>query len=462
MNFEETILRNLILNQPYRDKVLAFMDESYFEDPTDKMLYGEISRFIKKYGTSPSREALALIIGERGDLNEDAYNAALAKIKAVTKDVNTEKNLDWLVDESEKYCQERALYNAISDSIEILEGRDKKREKTIIPQILKDALAVSFQLTLGHSYKNDFEGQYEYYTNKQIKIPCDLHMINQITGGGVARGSLNVPLADTGVGKSIWLCHLAACYMSMGLNVVYFSMEMGERQLRHRIDANLLDMAMEQLGEGLDRDIYITRMKRIKNDFAGDIRIVEFGSGCAHAGTFRAVIDEYELKENFKPDVILVDYMAICASERWKPNAIRHDLYLQAVAEELRNLGKEYNVPVWSPHQSNRDGAETMDVGKKNTGNSYGILQTVDIMFALITSDDLQKRNQILVKQIKNRYGPEDRPRQFLLGLDKSKMRFYNLDSQAEAMVEEKTANLKGKMEERKAKAESKTGLRFE
>lgn len=461
MNFEETILRNVLLTSEYRDRVLPFLSDSYFEDPTEKMLYTEINAFIQKYHTPPSREALALIISGRGDLNEDAYNGALEKIRSITKDTNTEKNIDWLIDESEKYCQERALYNAISDSIEILEGRDKKREKTVIPELLKSALGVSFKALLGHSYKEDAEERLDYYVNKKVHIPCGLYMIDKITEGGVWPGSLNLALADTGVGKSIWLCHLAASYMSMGLNVIYFSMELGEWALAHRVDANLMDMDMNLFGETLDRNVFKTRMERIKNTFMGDIRFNEFGSGGAHAGHFRHVIDEYKMKEGFTPDVIIVDYLEICASERYKPGSLRHDLYLKSIAEELRNLGKERGIPVWSAQQTNRDAAENMDVGKKNVADSYGILRTVDLMFALITNDDLQRRKQILVKQIKNRYGPEDSPRQFLVGLDKSKMRFYNLDSQTEAMIEQKAENLKDKMETKRQEAAAKTGLRF-
>lgn len=460
MNFEETILRNLLMNKEYRDKVYPFLEDSFFQNYPERLLFQEISNFIGKYKTPPSRESLALIINDRGDLNEDTYKELLLKVKSVTKDKNTEKNNEWLIDETERYCQEQAVSNAISQCIDILDGTDNKREKTMIPEILKDALGVSFRMTLGHSYKEDGLDRLRFYKDGKIHIPCDLVMLDRITDGGVWPGSLNVAMADTGVGKSIFLCHMAAAYMTMGLNVVYFTMEMGEKALAQRIDANLMDMTMDSFGDDLDETVFEARLRRIKNDYAGDIRIKEFGSGTAHAGHFRQVIDEYKLKENFTPDIIIVDYLAICASERWKPNSIRHDLYLQSIAEELRNIGKEMNIPVWSAHQTNRDGAETMDVGKKNTGNSYGILQTVDLMFALITSDDLQKRKQIVIKQIKNRYWPEDKPRQFIIGLDKSKMRFYNLDHQMEQEVEQKTKTLKQKME--KKREEKRSGIRFE
>lgn len=448
MNFEETILRNLLNNNSYREQVFPFLEPEYFEEITEKMLFGEIKTFITKYNAPPSREALALIVQERGDLLEAAYEDAIEKVKIVTtSNSKTEQNLQWLIDETESYCQHRAISNAISDSIEIMNGEETKQQKSSIPQLLKDALSVNFQVTLGHMYKENAEERYMSYIDKKTHIPCDLHMINQITEGGVWKKSLNLALADTGIGKSIFLCHLAASYMARGLNVTYFTMEMSEYQLAKRVDANLMDIRMDDLDENLSKSVFDAKMSRIKNDYTGDICIKEFPSGGAHAGHFRQMLDESELKDGFKTDVIIVDYLEICSSERWKPGTIRHDLYLKSIAEELRNLGKEYDVPVWSAHQSNRDGAETMDVGKKNTGNSYGILQTVDLMFVLIADDDLQARNQILIKQLKNRYQPDDRPRTFLMGLDKSKMRFYNTDAQVEEAVERNKSTSKVRLE---------------
>ena len=466
INFEETILRNIMINPPYLEKIFPFLEAEYFSGPTEKLLFNEIKKHITEYKGAPKRESLVHSVGLRGDLSTDEYKDAAFMIKRLTPNKHTETNLKWLVDETEKYCQYRAVYDALSLCLDIADGEEKKYEKTSIPQIMKNALAINFQMSLGHSYKDDSEERYMSYIDKQTHIPCDLHMINLITNGGVWKKSLNLALADTGIGKSIFLCHLAASYMTQGLNVVYFTMEMSELQLSKRIDANLMDIPMDDLGEDLNRGVYEAKMFRIKNDYTGDVRIKEFPSGGAHVGHFRQVIDEYELKEGFKVDIIIVDYLEICSSERWKPGSIRYDLYLKSIAEEMRNLGQEYDVPVWSAHQSNRDGAETMDVGKKNTGNSYGILQTTDLMIVLISDDDLQDRNQIFIKQLKNRYGPEDRPRTFLMGLDKSKMRFYNTDAQVESMVQHTKSDSKQRLEANRVKvtreAAQLTGLRIE
>jgi len=462
MNIEETILRNLLLNKPYRDIVFPFLDDSYFTENTEKMLFTEISSFMKQYKTAPSREALALIISERGDLGEDAYTEALTKIKIITKTNNTEQNLDWLVDETEKYCQEQAMTNAIMDSLQIIDGRDKKREKSIIPELMRQALGVSFTLSLGHNYKEDSDDRYHHYVNQPDRIPCDLYMINKITGGGVEAGTINVALADTGVGKSIFLCHLAACYMAMGLNVIYFTMEMSERALAKRIDANLMKMSMSYFDKGLKYEAYNEKMEKIKRNCKGDLKLKEYGMGVAHAGHFRQVMDEYELKEGFKADIVIIDYLKICASERYKTGSVPKYELLQYVAEELRNIGKDYNIPVWTAHQTNRDGSDTMNVKKKNTGDSYAIIQTVDLMFVLITSSDLQRSKQIKIKQLKNRYTLETDDEEFKLGLDKDMMRFYNTQEQDELMVASSTANLKGKMEAKQETQKQASGFVFE
>lgn len=459
MQFDETILRSLIHIKDYRDKVLPFLRAEYFHDHIDKMVYEELHSFMSHYNSAPSREALILIFKERGDLNEEAFKAVLAKLKIVTHNKNVETNLDWLLKETEKFCQDKAIYNAVMDSIQIIDGLDKNKSPSIIPDLMRTALGVSFDTSIGHDYWKDADERFTYYTKDHTHIPCDLFYINKITNGGVCPETLNIAMADTNVGKTIFLCHVAASYITNGLKVAYVTGEESENQIAKRIDANLLDIPMDSF-KNLDKSVYDAKIERARGDKNGLLKIKEYPSGGFTAATVRQLLDEYKNKEGFVPDILIVDYLGLMSCERWKPGSVRHDLYMQFTAEELRNIAKQYHIPVWTGWQSNRDGAETTEAGKKNVGDSYGVLRTADLFFIMMTSEELEARNQLLFKQLKSRYGPTDKPRRFVIGIDKSKMRLYDVEDQFQQKLNErdkKTDLEKGKP----VKQVKKNGFRF-
>lgn len=435
MRIETTVLRHLVHDEEYARKVLPFVSEKYFSDAAEKLIYTNISAFVEKYNSLPSREALAIEIDNTKSLGDKEHQAVIDIINGLNPPDPVDK--EWLIDATEKFCQERAVYNAIMDSITILDGKDKDRGKGSIPQILSDALAVSFDAHIGHDLIDDFSERYDFYHRVEEKVPFDLELMNKITRGGLSRKSLNIILAGTGVGKSLAMCHMAAANLMMGKNVLYITMEMAEEKIAERIDANLLNVPIPDL-EVLPRDLYEKKIASIRTKTTGKLIIKEYPTASAHAGHFRHLLNELNLKKSFVPDIIYIDYLNICMSSRIKTGSnVNSYTYVKAIAEELRGLAVERNVPIVSATQTTRSGYASSDVELTDTSESFGLPATADFMFALISTEELQDLSQIMVKQLKNRYTDPAANRRFVIGVDREKMRLYDVEQSAQADIME-------------------------
>ncbi len=429
MNIEATILSNLLHNEEFARKSIVFLKEEYFHDATEKAVFHEIQKFYSKYNDVPSREALQINVDERPDLSSTIYEEAVALIKSLGK---IDNNQQWLLDETEKFCKDKAVYNAIMESIEIIDGKHKKKTDGAIPELLSDALAVTFDTHIGHDFLEDSDDRYEFYHTREEKIPFDIEYLNKITQGGVTRKSLNILMAGTGVGKTIGMCHMAASNLTIGKNVLYVTMEMAEERIAERIDANLLDIELNRLKD-LTKVMYERKMEQLKQKVKGKIIIKEFPTSQAHTGHFRHLLNELSLKKDFKPDIIYVDYLNICASQRLVGSqSVNSYTYVKAIAEELRGLAVEYNVPIWSATQTTRSGFGNSDVGLEDTSESFGLPATADLFLALIQTEELEELNQIMVKQLKNRHGDIAINRRFVIGIDKPKMKWYDAEQSAQ------------------------------
>jgi len=430
MSLENVIFSNILHNQDYGRKTIPFLKAEYFHDASDKAVFEIIDDYVKKYNSFPSKEALLIDLSNRGSMSDDLYKKARSTVEDLHHDEKTEIN--WLIDQTEKFCQEKAVYNAIMNSIQILDDKTGKQSKGAIPQILSDALAVSFDTHIGHDFVEDSDSRFEFYHAKEIKIPFDLDYFNKITVGGLPRKTLNIALAGTGVGKSLFMCHAASANLAQGLNVLYITMEMAEEKIAERIDANLLDVTLDQLKE-LPKEIYEKKIARIKSKTKGKLIIKEYPTACAGSANFRHLLNELKIKKNFTPDIIYIDYLNICMSSRLKHGAnVNSYTYIKTVAEELRGLAVEYNVPVVSATQTTRSGYSSSDVGLEDTSESFGLPATADFMFALISTEELAELGQIMVKQLKNRYSDTGIARRFVLGIDRSKMRLYDVEQSAQ------------------------------
>ena len=426
---EQTILSNLIHNEDYCRKVLPFIKTEYFNDQFEKIVAEELISFFNQYNQPASLDILAIQIGKRKDVHREQINKIEEYIN--TLDFKTEAE-GWLTENTEKFCKQRAVYNAIIDSFEIIEGKDKNRTEDSIPSLLSDALSVSFDTSVGHDYLEDFAERYDYYHRVEEKIPFDLDLFNKITKGGLSRKTLNVILAGTGVGKSLFMCHVAAAALMERHNVLYITMEMAEERIAERIDANLLDLSMNELGK-VEKDIYENRVAKLIKKTSGKLIVKEYPTSTAHAGHFKALIEELKIKRNFKPDLVIVDYLNICSSSRIKyGSGVNSYTYIKSIAEELRGLGVEYNVPVLSATQTTRGGYGNTDVGLEDTSESFGLPATVDLMFALISTEELENLNQILVKQLKNRYNDPSYYKRFVIGVDRARMKLYDVEESAQ------------------------------
>jgi replicative DNA helicase len=435
MRIETTVLRHLVHDEEYARKVLPFVSEKYFNDAAEKLIYSNISTFVEKYNSLPSREALAIEIDSVKSLGDKEHQAALDTINSLTPPDPVDK--EWLVDATEKFCQERAVYNAIMDSITILDGKDKDRGKGSIPQILSDALAVSFDAHIGHDFIDDFTNRYDFYHRVEEKVPFDLELMNKITRGGLSRKSLNIILAGTGVGKSLAMCHMAAANLMLGRNVLYITMEMAEEKIAERIDANLLNVPIPDL-QMLPRDLYEKKIAGVRAKTTGKLIIKEYPTASAHAGHFRHLLNELNLKKSFVPDIIYIDYLNICMSSRIKTGSnVNSYTYIKAIAEELRGLAVERNVPIVSATQTTRSGYSSSDVELTDTSESFGLPATADFMIALISTEELQDLSQFMVKQLKNRYSDPAANRRFVIGVDREKMRLYDVEQSAQADIME-------------------------
>ena len=429
---EKTILSNLILNEDYSRKVFPYLKEEYFEDIALRKVFATVSEYVEKYKEPPSVEALRIAVDNRKDLNEDNYNQVNELINTFSIDVDT--NVQYLIDETEKFCQDKDLYNAIRKSINILDG-ESSIGKGEIPKLLSDSLGISFDTSVGHDFLNDFEDRYEHYHKKEERIPFDIDIFNKITKGGLPRKSMTVLLATTGGGKSLLKCHMAANHLMYGKNVLYITMEMAEEEIGRRIDANIMDITIDQVQE-IPRDVYGKRMARYKTKTPGKLVIKEYPTGSVHSGHFRHLLNELSLKKNFQPDVIFLDYLNICASSRVRGAAAANSYTLvKSIAEEVRGLAMEYNCAVVTSSQFNRDGYGNSDVDLTNTSESMGITHTADAIFAIVTSEQLDDLGQIMIKQLKNRWGDIGYYRRFLVGIDRAKMKIYELEESAQRNI---------------------------
>ena len=426
---EFLILKNLIHNEKYLRKSIPFIRSEYFEDPHQKMVYEEIFSFVEKYNELPTKEVLSIEVEKRDDINEDSFKSVTHLISCL--DESPVEN-EWLIDTTEKWCRDRAIYLALLDSIAIADGKDDKKGRDAIPSILSDALAVSFDNHIGHDYLQDYEERYEFYHQKEEKIPFDLEFFNKITKGGLPNKTLNIALAGTGVGKSLFMCHVASSCLLQDKNVLYITMEMAEEKIAERIDANLLNVGIQDIVD-LPKPMFSTKVNNITKKTMGNLVIKEYPTASAHSGHFKALLTELSLKKSFKPDIIFVDYLNICASSRYRANAnVNSYSYIKAIAEELRGLAVETNVPIVSATQTTRSGYGSSDVELTDTSESFGLPATADLMFALISTEELEGLNQILVKQLKNRYNDPTIYKRFVIGIDRAKMRLYDCEQSAQ------------------------------
>ena len=426
---ERTTLTNLICNEDYARKVLPFIKSNYFDEREEQIIFEEINNFVDKYQKIPTQTSLEIEVGERKDLNETEHK----KIVDIIKTLNPmEVDFDWLVDHTEKFCKDKAIYNAIVDGIKIIDGKDKKRTPDAIPEILTDALSVSFDNSVGHDYIEDAESRYEFYHRVEERIPFDLDFFNRITKGGLPPKTLNIALAGTGVGKSLFMCHMAANCLSQGKNVLYVTLEMAEERIAERIDANLMNVSMEDL-QDLPKKMFTDKMSKITKKTTGKLIVKEYPTATAHSAHFRGLIKELAIKKSFRPDIIFIDYLNICASSRFKgAQNVNSYMYVKAIAEELRGLAVETNVPIMSATQTTRSGFTSTDVGLEDTSESFGLPATADLMFALISTEELEELNQICVKQLKNRYNDPTMNKRFVIGIDRAKMRLYDVEVDAQ------------------------------
>ena len=431
---ERTTLTNLICNEDYARKVLPFIKSNYFDEREEQIIFEEISNFVDKYQKIPTQTSLEIEVGERKDLNETEHK----KIVDIIKTLNPmEVDFDWLVDHTEKFCKDKAIYNAIVDGIKIIDGKDKKRTPDAIPEILTDALSVSFDNSVGHDYIEDAESRYEFYHRVEERIPFDLDFFNRITKGGLPPKTLNIALAGTGVGKSLFMCHMAANCLSQGKNVLYVTLEMAEERIAERIDANLMNVSMEDL-QDLPKKMFTDKMTKITKKTTGKLIVKEYPTATAHSAHFRGLIKELAIKKSFRPDIIFVDYLNICASSRFKGGAnINSYTLVKSIAEELRGLAVETNVPIMSATQTTRSGFVSSDIGLEDTSESFGLPATADLMFALISTEELEDLGQIAVKQLKNRYNDPTIHKRFVLNIDRAKMRLSDAASEEQTLVDD-------------------------
>lgn len=412
--------------------MVPFLKTEYFSDQFENVVAQELIAFFTKYNKPASLDILAIQLGNRKDLRGDQLNQVEAYINELTFSTENEQ---WLYEHTEKFCKKQAVYNAIINSFEIIEGKDKVRTEDAIPSMLSDALAVSFDSTVGHDYLEDFSDRYDFYHRTEEKLPFDLDLFNKITKGGLSKKTLNVILAGTAVGKSLFMCHVAAGALMQGKNVLYITLEMAEERIAERIDANLLNMKMDEL-HNVDKDIYENRIAKLIKKTAGKLIVKEYPTASAHSGHFKSLLEELKMKRNFAPDLIVIDYLNICASARIKQGAgVNSYTYVKSIAEELRGLGVEYNVPVLSATQTTRGGFDNTDVGLTDTSESFGLPATVDFMFALISTEELENLNQIMVKQLKNRYNDPGYYKRFVIGVDRARMKLYDVEESAQKNI---------------------------
>ena len=434
-NLEQTILRNLLTDEKYMRKVLPFIKPDYFEG-IYRILFREAGKFVAKYNKLPNAEAFKIELDNADKLNDEQYNLAMD----IVPQLFTGEKVDdkWLIDTTEKWCQDRAIYLAIMESISIIDGKHEQLTKGALPDLLTKALGVGFDLKVGHDYVENAGERYEFYHTEEDRLPFDLEYFNSITKGGVPRKTLNIALAGTGVGKSLFMCHVASSALVQGYNVLYITMEMAEERIAERIDANLLNIPIDQLDK-ISKDQFTTKVNEIARKTTGKFVIKEYPTGSAHAGHFRALLNELKLKRQFEPDLIFIDYLNICASSRMKGmgGAINSYSYIKAIAEELRGLAVEFDLPIFSATQTTRSGYSNSDIGLEDTSESFGLPATADLMFALISTEELEQQGQFMVKQLKNRYNDPTLHKRFVIGVDRSKMRLFDVEDNQQTLIDD-------------------------
>jgi len=432
---ESTILSGLLFNEEYTRKVLPFLKDEYFDSQSDKTIYKEIVGYVDQYNGLPTREALRIAISEKDNLNEDQYKTIMQSIDSLDYDQKTD--IDWLVDKTEKFCQDKAVYNAVRESILVLDGNHKSLDKGSIPELLSKALGVSFDSSIGHDFLDNADDRYTFYHTKEDKVPFDLELLNKITKGGLSRKSLSVALAGTGVGKTLFMTHCASANLMAGQNVLYITMEMAEERIAERIDANLLDMTLDNLRE-VPRDVYQKRLNRVKSKTTGKLIIKEYPTASAGSANFRHLLNELRLKKNFIPDIVYIDYLNICTSSRMRMGSnVNSYTLIKAIAEELRGLAVEFNVPIMSATQTTRSGYSNSDMGLEDTSESFGLPATADFMFGLISTEELENLGQLMIKQLKNRWGDTNTLKRFVVGIDRSKMRLFDAEESAQDLMDD-------------------------
>ena len=429
-NITLTILENLVANEEYARKVLPFLKEEYFQDRNQRIVFKEISSFALKYSKLPTKTSLEVELDNRKDLTEQQYKDITNIVSNFTDDA---VDIEWLTDTTETFCKDRAIYNAVVDGISIIEGRDSTRKPDALPSLLTDALSVSFDNRVGHDYIEDASDRFEYLHRKEERIPFDLEYFNKITKGGLPQKTLNIALAGTGVGKSLFMCHMAANCINQGRNVLYITLEMAEERIAERIDANLMNVSMDAL-QDLPKPMYDDKIEKIMNKVKGKLIIKEYPTASAHTNHFRSLLQELSIKKSFKPEIIFVDYLNICASSRLKGGSnINSYTLIKSIAEELRGLAVENNVPIVSATQTTRGGYVSTDIGLEDTSESFGLPATADFMFALISTEEMEELQQITVKQLKNRYNDPTVNKRFVLGIDRSRMKLYDVELKAQS-----------------------------
>jgi len=426
---EFLVLRSLLHNEEYLRKVIPFIKSDYFQDTNQKIVFEEIFAFVSEYNETPTKEVLSIEIEKRKDINDTTYQE-ISKLISYLDDEPAEQ--DWLESTTEKWCRERAIYMALMESISIADGQDEKKQPDAIPSILSDALAVSFDNNVGHDYLQDYAARFDLYNKKEERIEFDLEFFNKITKGGLPNKTLNIALAGTGVGKSLFMCHVASSVLLQGKNVLYITLEMAEERIAERIDANLLNINIQDIA-GLPKQMFETKVNNIAQKTQGTLIIKEYPTASAHAGHFRSLLNELALKKSFRPDIIFIDYLNICSSSRYRAGSnVNSYTVVKAIAEELRGLAVEANVPIVSATQTTRSGYGSSDVELTDTSESFGLPATADLMFALISTDDLEGLGQIMVKQLKNRYNDPTIFKRFVVGVDRAKMRLYDCEQSAQ------------------------------
>jgi len=453
---EQVILENLIKDDAYVRKVIPFLKPDYFMQYEDKKVFDIIFNFVEKYNNPPSKQAIILAINEDTSLNEDSHAKCMEVINTLNGD---EVNRDWLVDETEKFCKDKALYLGVMESIQIIDGKNKEKSTDALPSILSEALSVGFDTNIGHDFIEDAEKRYDFYHRLEEKVEFDLDMFNKITEGGLSNKTLNIALAGTGVGKSLFMCHMASAAISKGKNVLYITLEMSEERIAERIDANLMNIPIQELGD-LSKAMYDDRIKKINDKIEGRLIVKEYPTASAHSGHFKALINELKLKRSFFPDIIFIDYLNICSSSRFRAGSSANSYtIIKSIAEELRGLAVEQDVPIVSATQTTRGGYDNSDVSLTDTSESFGLPATADLMFAIISTEELEQLGQFMIKQLKNRYADPTRNKRFMIGVDRARMKLFDLDPSAQTQLTD--ANIDVPVFDRGQSEDKYDGIKF-